>query len=107
VRGTRRRRPWSAIATAIAAALVICCGAGLRNDEIECEEATAHLHDCCGGFDPSNFHCKYVEGCDSTTHPDLSIQTSVCIQDQSCDALKARGLCDAARTVPHGPMVCP
>ena len=97
----------SALVTAVTAALILCCGSGLRKDEIDCEEAVSHLHNCCVGIQPSAFNCRYVEGCESTTHPVLSIPVSVCIEAQSCESLVKSGMCERAQAGPSGVGACP
>jgi hypothetical protein len=97
----------SALVTAVAAALVLCCGAGLRKDEIDCEEAVSHLHNCCVDINPSAYNCRFVQGCESNTRPVLSIQTSVCIQAQSCESLNRSGMCERAQAGPSGVGACP
>jgi hypothetical protein len=72
-------------------ALVAC---GIRQDEFDCENAAAHLQECCPGFRASMLSCTYSsQGC-STTFPELAIADSDCIRDASCDYLRTTGVCD-------------
>jgi hypothetical protein len=74
-------------------------GAGFREDEVVCEEAVAHIVDCCPDFDLEgpegvSVSCTYDEsGCDARL-PDLSADESACIRELSCDELKERGICE-------------
>ncbi len=64
----------------------------IDEQELECEQAVAHVNECCPGFDPHRFNCTFI-ACES--HPNLSIDESRCIEGKSCDEIRARGLCDA------------
>jgi hypothetical protein len=68
----------------------------LREDELQCEEAVAHLMECCDDFNASEVRCIYERGdCGSeTVHPDLSVEQSRTIRRLSCAEVRARGLCD-------------
>jgi hypothetical protein len=74
----------------------VCC-VGLREDELLCEEAAAHLNHCCPGFDVSSLSCSYNSGCGSTTFPALSVSASQCINGESCEALVASDVCPRAQ----------
>jgi hypothetical protein len=66
---------------------------GFREDEVHCEEAKAHLLDCCDPF-TGQLACEYDNrGC-GTTYPDLSVSESEEIQAASCDELRSSGLCE-------------
>ena len=101
------KRPWSALATALVVGTLLCCGSGLRRDEIDCEEAVSHLHECCVAINPGTFNCRFVQGCESDTHPVLSVAVSVCIQNESCEALRGSGMCARAQAGPTGVETCP
>jgi len=75
---------------------------GLREDEVECEEARAHLIDCCPTFG-SNLACSYVDNgvCDAPTYPDLSSDDAVSVQRLSCGAIQTSDWC--ARQFDHSP----
>lgn len=64
--------------------------AGFREDEVECEEAAAHLSSCCNAA--VDLSCNFTDAC-SSTYPDLSPSESRCIRDLSCSEIRARGLC--------------
>jgi hypothetical protein len=63
---------------------------------VHCEEAVAHLSDCCPGFVARGFDCTEGPGCNS---PALLEDQGRCIEGKSCEALVADGTCDRARTV--------
>jgi hypothetical protein len=66
---------------------------GFRQDELECEEALAHLDDCCEDFDPAAVDCNHVDGCDTDTFPTISVDESQCIRDKSCESIRRDGIC--------------
>jgi hypothetical protein len=74
-------------------------------DEFECEQAVAHLSECCPGFRPGELACRNEQGCGSETHAALDMDESSCLQEKTCDALVAEGLCgraQAARSIYGG-----
>ena len=87
-----------------------------RADVVDCEEALAHLQDCCGLAATNNVKCIYYfsqDSCDSTippdeTRPDLTVDVSDCIRAHSCAELTLT--CDslAARAgTPYATVSCP
>jgi hypothetical protein len=81
-------------------ALLAC---GIRQDEFDCENAVAHLQECCPGFSGSSVSCTYNAGaCGGTTYPALDITTSDCIRQASCGTLVSQGICDRAMRAPLG-----
>jgi hypothetical protein len=82
---------------AIATALALGGGCGdLREDELQCEEAVAHLTGCCADFEP-RVSCDYQESqaCEESIPTDISSEQGRCIRDLSCGDVRRRGLCDA------------
>lgn len=78
-------------------AIMLACG--VRQDEFECENAYAHLQQCCGSeFVLKPVNCRYIDGsCDEgPTYPDIDIEESGCIRAESCDALVGSGVCTRA-----------
>ena len=82
-----------------------------REDVISCEEAVAHLSECCPELRTSNVECRYYfrrdEGClgpDSTTRiePDIDLRESRCIRNLRCDEIFSRGLCTYGQVSPDG-----
>jgi hypothetical protein len=80
---------------------LVCCGSGFREDEVRCEDALAHLLECCPNFDRAPITCAYhyTGGCGSstTTYPALSIRQSQCVESSSCTALRDDHVCEAAQ----------
>jgi hypothetical protein len=75
---------------------LVCCSGNFREDEVRCEDALAHLVQCCPGFDPHPVSCVFSSGC-GTQYPALRVDESTCIESSSCDTLKMRGVCDRAQ----------
>jgi len=69
------------------------CLQGLREDELECEEAMAHLDSCCPGFDLDQVECIHGFACDDVT-PDLAVSESQCIRALDCEQIRERDLCE-------------
>jgi len=104
------KRPWKGgyVAAAIVV-LLFACSTGkdddnFRADVIGCEEALAHLSDCCPGFDASRVRCQYYysEGCNGTEdnrveHPTLDSSESECIRNLECSELVERQICTRAQ----------
>ena len=86
------------------------CGAFdvIREDELECEEAVAHLEGCCDEFPSHVVSCQFIKGyCDDPDiYPDLSIDVAECIQAMDCDALRARDLCARIANDPEMTRTC-
>jgi hypothetical protein len=116
---TRRRR-WSHLVVpgVIAVLFVARCNGGLREDELECEQAANQLAGCCPGFEVRKLSCSYTDGC-GTSYPALTIDESECIVSESCSTLQKTEVCArAAAAVPimstddgggltEHPQVCP
>jgi hypothetical protein len=75
--------------------VVFACGE-IRPDEIECEEAVMHLTHCCPEVDARGFNCQYQTTCGDTLRPSISIKTSQCIRNESCETLAGSGTCGRA-----------
>jgi hypothetical protein len=71
---------------------MLVAGGGLREDELECEEAVAHLQDCCPGFADATLQCVHSDYC-THTEPALFIDESTCILARSCDEVIQSGIC--------------
>jgi len=90
-----KSRYWSrGFTLSLFVAITLACG--IRQDEFDCENAYAHLQQCCTGVALPPITCRYVAGgCDEgPTYPDLSIAESDCIRSQSCDVVRATGMCE-------------
>jgi hypothetical protein len=91
--------------------LLIACGGGeedddqFREDTLTCEEALAHLQECCPNFDPMAVACRYYfssnEGCATSTEnheePAFNLQESRCIRNTTCADLVGQGVCPRAQ----------
>lgn len=103
-RPLRGRPPRFAFGAAFVGALLLllCCGGGLDNHELACEEAVSRLVACCPGFDDRGITCVFRasgDGCDSETHyPAISEPQSECIRATSCADLVAHGVCKRAES---------
>lgn len=67
---------------------------GFREDEITCEQAVAHLIDCCPDTSFLGLTCEHInaKGCDQNAtdeiFPDLRIDQARCVREKSCDELR-------------------
>jgi hypothetical protein len=87
-----RARRWLARAIAVFGLTTLMADGGLRQDELDCEEAASYLQSCCPDF-TITFSCTYSSGCDDTVVPDLSIDQSQCILAESCEEIVSSGVC--------------
>jgi hypothetical protein len=67
--------------------------AEVNPDELDCEQAVAHLAECCPDVRPSMFFCQHVSGCGSSQAPDFTADDSQCILALDCNGVQAQGLC--------------
>lgn len=95
------------IVAGLTALLTLTCG--IREDELRCEEAVAHLVDCCPGFDPKKVDCYFVSGGCDVAYPVLDIQESRCISAMRCEEVVSAGICSRAQTAQpdDGRRACP
>lgn len=70
---------------------------GIHEDDLACEQAAAHLIECCDNLSPSDFACDSAAGCNSDRLSFVDVGDSECIQDRPCSDLRARGFCDASK----------
>ena len=95
------RKSRTAVAALLLLALAVrCVGDGLREDELECERAAVRVADCCSGTRSIAWACPYIqggEGCLSSppVDPILGRVQGVCLQEASCAAVLAGGVCAA------------
>jgi hypothetical protein len=81
----------------MAVAVIWLGSGGLREDEFQCEQAVAHLHDCCPDLEPHAITCSYSKGyCGYRVDTAFSIKESLCIQDSSCEVIRAAQICERA-----------
>jgi hypothetical protein len=116
---TRTRARYSWVRTVLAALgfTLLVAGGGLREDELECEQAVAKLQGCCPDYADAQIECHHSTIC-GLTEPALSIAESQCIAQLSCEEIVARDLCARTKDLesPHDdadggfvshPPVCP
>jgi hypothetical protein len=96
------RKAWSFVEVAALALAVYALSSGapgFRESELACEEAFAHLEDCCPPDALENVDCAWRDqGCGESVSPNLSVEESRCIRETSCEVLYKRGVCDNLRT---------
>jgi hypothetical protein len=117
--GQRHLPQWARLSLLGGMALLfaIQCQGGLRQDEVECEQAANQLENCCPAFDVTMLNCSYSSNGCSTVYPALTIAESECIASESCAQLVSTGVCSrAAAALPmqiddagytDSPEVCP
>jgi len=73
-------------------ALVALTSGTIDPNEFECEEAVAHIEDCCGH--------KVNVACGGTCQDvQLSLDDAVCLRKASCESIVKSGACDDPTTV--------
>ncbi len=81
-----------------AAGLLVAClllGFGLDAGELACEQAAAHLIECCPELDPTRMDCSQAGGCSrSEQATTVAEEESDCIRDSSCEDILARRVCE-------------
>lgn len=83
-----RTRAGAFARTLCALALVAILPAAIPKNQLECEEAIAHLSECCPGLEASQV-CG--DGCSPIT---LSEGESDCIRERDCESLRAAKVCE-------------
>ena len=88
-------RSWrSVIRTGLAAAAFVAFATGAIDERtLECEQAMAHLGDCCPKL---HVPAACGGGCSNVT---LRLEESSCIQDRSCGELLDTGVCDRVEEI--------
>lgn len=72
----------------------------MRQDEFLCEEAHAHLTECCPGFHTESNVCEQADGCGGDgSYPALTPTESNCVREKSCAELVAQGICSRAASM--------
>lgn len=92
--------PWVRRIVCVLGLSALVADGGLRQDEIECEEAVSYVQSCCPGFVSGTVACVHDTGCGVTTDTALSISESECILAESCDEIVATGLCAKVMNLP-------
>lgn len=95
------------MATGLASLAVIAPAVGSDAGEFECEEAVAHITDCCPGFEPRSVQCDYTFGCGDSEPgtPEITNPESNCILGLSCDQIRSKNICNTI--LKGGPVQCP
>jgi hypothetical protein len=96
---TARRATWMRRGAMLLVPALMIAG-GLRQDELDCEEAVAYLQGCCPDFGGATIQCVANTGCLTSVSPALSIQESQCIRSESCDQVVQSGLCERVKNLP-------
>src|SRR5687768_12438065 len=65
----------------------------IREDDLKCEEAVAHLAECCPGFKAQTIDCDYTPGC-YDTYAQFDVPLSDCIVAFKCEEIRMNGLCE-------------
>lgn len=78
-------------------------------EEVKCEEAVAHLAECCGNLHAKQFFCEFISGngCGGGREPDFDISESRFVRDQSCAELNQNDVCAWAADVAAHPDITP
>ncbi len=92
-------RRWAMRVVAVLGLSTLVADGGLRQDEIDCEQAVAYLQGCCPDWAGATVACTYDSGCGSTTETALSIDQSQCILGESCSQIVATGICDRVKNL--------
>jgi hypothetical protein len=102
----KSRSWWSTgFTVALLVGLLLAC-TGIRQDEFACEDAVAHLQQCCPDFTGSNIVCVYAAvagGCDTSGYsenPDFDVEQSTCIRNEACAVLRSSGVCERVAAIP-------
>jgi hypothetical protein len=75
----------------------LALGMGISEQQFLCENAAAHLEECCPSFSATPALCQNV-GCNGGEELWLAADESRCIQGRACDDLVAGDVCERAAT---------
>jgi hypothetical protein len=76
------------------------CADGFREDEMDCEQAVAHLETCCGHIDVAQSACTHQSAGGLITPTALTADESRCVLGESCEGLRSNGVCGRATQLP-------
>lgn len=80
---------------AVSPSFVTCSVGGA--DEVSCEEAYAHLTECCPTFSVPGLRChREGDGC-NVAGPQLNVQESQCIAHKTCTELTSERVCEGTQ----------
>lgn len=94
----RLLRP-AAIAILVGLGPALCGSADTDKVVFLCEEAFAHLKECCPNFTATALGYCHADspGCDGVdSYPALGVNDSNCIRGMTCDELVSKGICARA-----------
>ena len=75
--------------------LLFSLGFDLDRGELKCEQAAAHLADCCPDVVFTRQSCIQEGGCSRGEDATLvASEESDCLRAESCDELESRGICE-------------
>lgn len=93
----RRRFPVHPVLLAGLVKLAVSC---IADDEFLCDEATAHLEECCPELNPAPIDCdrdfKTCSGFKCNPHftsTEINANASNCLLDKECDRIRASNIC--------------
>jgi hypothetical protein len=75
------------------------CLQGVREDELQCEEASAHLDNCCPHFDPTEVGCTHGDLACGERDIRLTVDESQCLRSLDCEQIRERELCERVEHV--------
>jgi hypothetical protein len=90
---------WIRRGTAVLGLTALIAGGGLRQDEIDCEQAVSFLQGCCPDWAGATVSCVQDTGCGTSVSPALSIDESQCILAESCAQVVQSGLCERVKNL--------
>lgn len=74
---------------------LLLLGFGLDRGELGCEQATAHLAECCPGFPVERVGCIQEGGCEREAEGTLlTLAESECLTAFSCEEIRAGQRCE-------------
>ncbi len=74
---------------------LLLLGFGLDRGELGCEQATAHLAECCPGFPVERVGCIQEGGCEREAEGTLlTLAESECLIATSCEEIRADQRCE-------------
>lgn len=79
-----------------------------RTEDVQCEEAVAHLVECCPDLDASTLDCHgEQQACESAPYISISEQESECLLGRDCDGIRASGVCERVVVQNTSEPLCP
>jgi hypothetical protein len=82
--------------------IMLACGS-VDEDELVCEDAVAHLSDCCPGLDPVRFSCQGDTACGGDGVPSITARAGDCVRSRSCSELITAGVCAGLTRLSYQP----